>query len=368
MPRVASAIVIMDKPFTTSVSNKMRLPIVDAVKGFAIILMVLGHTEQGAMHRQIWASSQRIEYAVKFADAFIYSFHMPAFFFVSGLFLASSVGRRGRLGFVLEKAKTLLYPYILWALLGILTDPLTLRFRSVTRLPSFHDRFLGLVTGDSNWFLITLFVTQLSALLLLRLPHWLQMLTALAACLLVPSGSIAVLSKPLLFFPFVVAGIWFSPERVRRVVTISKPVAWTGFLVLLIALLTVTGRWGYANFWDRIPIGLTGTAMLLLLSQGIGGTRCERVLCWFGQASLGIFILAAMFQGAAREFVVRVLHSTNPLVYLTLITACAATFPAILWFSQDRLHIGWLFQWPSRNKGSGSKLRAYEPGRATPSL
>lgn len=332
--------------------NRKRIHTVDAVKGIAIILMVLGHTEQGAMHRQIWASSPTISHAIRFVDSFIYSLHMPAFFFVSGLFLASSAERRGRLGFLLERMRTLLYPYLLWSLLAFITDPLTLRFRSATRLPSFHERILGVITGDYSWFLITLFITQVLALLVLKLPHWLQMLCTLAVCFLIPSSDIVVLSKPLQFLPFVVSGIWFSADRVRRVQRLPRSVVWTGFFFLLTLHLTVIARWGYANPWDQIPIGLAGTMMLILLSEGIRGTRCERVLCWFGEASLGIFILAPLFQGGTREFVVRVLHSTNPLIYLAMITACAATFSAVLWVLQDRLYIGWLFQWPLRTKSS----------------
>jgi fucose 4-O-acetylase-like acetyltransferase len=56
--------------------------VVNIVKGIAIILVVYGHTAQGMVHRGWWASS-----GAAFSHTFIYSFHMPAFFFVAGLFV-----------------------------------------------------------------------------------------------------------------------------------------------------------------------------------------------------------------------------------------------------------------------------------------
>lgn len=338
----------MTQTYSRSIPAQGRLRIVDAVKGIAIILMVLGHTEQGALHRQLWAGN--VVRGVSFSNDFIYTFHMPAFFFVSGLFLAGSVERRGKWPFILEKARTLLYPYVLWALLSFITDPLTLRFRSAGALPTWQDRLTGILTGNSSWFLITLFATQLLALILLRLPVWLQMLVAVCACLLIPESGITVIYKPFLYLPFVVAGMWFSSDRVRRIANLPQIVAWSGFVVLFVAQLAMTSGWGDVNRWNQIPIGITGIAMLFFLCQGIRGMVAEKVLSWYGEASLGIFVLAPFFQGAGREFVVRALHTTNFATYLAVITFCAATFPAVLWSAQDRLRIGWMFRWPAPKK------------------
>ena len=340
----------MTQTYSGSMPAPGRLHIVDAVKGIAIILMALGHTEQGALHRQLWTAMPNVVRGVTFSNDFIYTFHMPAFFFVSGLFLAGSVERRGKWPFILERARTLLYPYILWELLSFMIDPLTLKFRSAGALPTWQERLGGIVTGNSSWFLITLFATQLLALVLLRLPAWLQMLISVCACLLIPESGITVIYKPFLYLPFVVAGMWFSSDRVRGVANLPKIAAWSGFLVLLVAQLAMTWAWGYVTRWNQIPVGITGIAMLFLLCQGIRGTVAERVLCWYGEASLGIFILASFFQGAGREFVVRALHTTNPATYLAVTTFCAATFPAILWSAQDRLRIGWMFRWPMAKK------------------
>src|SRR6266702_6534643 len=89
-----------------------RSNIVDIVKGIAIALVVYGHTAQGIIHRRWWWGPGAI-----FSDEFIYSFHMPAFFFVSGLFVMSSLAKRGSQHFAVDKIKTILYPYLLFAII-----------------------------------------------------------------------------------------------------------------------------------------------------------------------------------------------------------------------------------------------------------
>jgi hypothetical protein len=60
------------------ITSGTRSNLVDIVKGIAIILVAYGHTAQGAVHRGWWTGP-----GASFSRAFIYSFHMPAFFFVA---------------------------------------------------------------------------------------------------------------------------------------------------------------------------------------------------------------------------------------------------------------------------------------------
>ncbi|WP_252390436.1 acyltransferase family protein, partial [Escherichia coli] len=50
-----------------------------------------------------------------FIDSLIYSFHMPLFFFLSGLFLMKSLQVRGLPYFIFNKIDTILYPYLIWS-------------------------------------------------------------------------------------------------------------------------------------------------------------------------------------------------------------------------------------------------------------
>ena len=245
-----------------------RVNTVDIVKGIAIVLMVFGHTEQGAMHRHWWNAMPRFVKGMEFTESFIYSFHMPAFFFIAGLFLAGSLTRRGPVGFAMEKLKTILYPYVLWGLIESLSDPLTAPFRNGTHPFSWYRVFMDLASGNASWFLITLFECQLLAILIFRLPHWVQMALALAGCYFMPVSPVIVLYRPFLFFPFVVAGMWVGGSRMSLVENLPRKTPWLAFGFPIAVQLAAIAYGGEVNRWTITPLGLTGTVMLIFLSRG----------------------------------------------------------------------------------------------------
>ena len=64
---------------------------VDYAKGLGIILVVYGHISEGVFNAGM--TMNRSLYTT--IDTIIYSFHMPLFFLLSGLFFTSSLTKRG---------------------------------------------------------------------------------------------------------------------------------------------------------------------------------------------------------------------------------------------------------------------------------
>jgi len=91
---------------------------VDYAKAIGIILVVYGHVARGLHNSQITMN----EHFYKLADNFVYSFHMPLFFFLSGLYFVKSFNKRTTKEFVFSKIDTIVYPYILWSLIQGLTE------------------------------------------------------------------------------------------------------------------------------------------------------------------------------------------------------------------------------------------------------
>src|ERR1700730_9130577 len=93
-----------------------RLTWIDYAKGIAIILVLYRHVFEG-----IKASGIAIEkyISLEHANIMFFSFRMPLFFIVSGIFVASSLHKRGLKDFIATKMKTILYPYFLWGALQI---------------------------------------------------------------------------------------------------------------------------------------------------------------------------------------------------------------------------------------------------------
>ena len=79
---------------------------IDRAKGIGIILVVIGHSTQ-------YLYTDKLAAAV---TAVIYSFHMPLFFLLSGMYAESSLERRGTKEFLADKLRTIVYPYVVYSL------------------------------------------------------------------------------------------------------------------------------------------------------------------------------------------------------------------------------------------------------------
>ena len=85
---------------------------VDYAKAIGIILVVYGHVARGVFN----AGLPMDEGEFVLVDSIIYSFHMPLFFFLSGLFFRFAA-KAGRGGLIINKVDTIVYPFIVWSLL-----------------------------------------------------------------------------------------------------------------------------------------------------------------------------------------------------------------------------------------------------------
>jgi len=95
-----------------------------------------------------------------------------------------------------------------------------------------------------------------------------------------------------------------------------------------------------------IALGLLGTLMLMLIARCLGRSSAARGLSWIGAASFGIFLMSSFPQGAGREILIRLFHTTAPWPQLIFPTLLAVLLPAWLYHHRVRLHIGWMFIWP----------------------
>src|SRR5687767_539325 len=97
-----------------SVLEKNRWPWVDYLKGIAIILVVYRHILIG-----IERSGLEVPQYLVNANMIFYSFRMPLFFILSGLFISSSLVKRSLQKIIGLKFENLMYPYLIWSFLQI---------------------------------------------------------------------------------------------------------------------------------------------------------------------------------------------------------------------------------------------------------
>jgi len=125
---------------------------VEYAKGIGIILVVYGHVARGVFNAGMIQNTELF----KLVDSVIYSFHMPLFFFISGLFFVSSIRRRSAKGLFFSKVDTIVYPYLVWSLIQglvkLLVGPITNFGMELDELSSFLW-----IPIDQFWFLYVLF-------------------------------------------------------------------------------------------------------------------------------------------------------------------------------------------------------------------
>lgn len=139
--------------------QKTRESWIDVCKGVAIVCVVMGHVV--AAYRNVEALNGAS--AFQFVADFVYSFHMPLFFMVSGLlFGKSSSSPCGKVA----RKKLVAYgiPYVLFSVLLIGMKLLFARFAN--RVYSLNDLLaIGLYPMTFLWFLYALLVISLIQLL-----------------------------------------------------------------------------------------------------------------------------------------------------------------------------------------------------------
>jgi fucose 4-O-acetylase-like acetyltransferase len=342
MPQLAMSNEALERPDTREpITSGVRSNVVDIVKGIAIILVAYGHTAQGMVHRGWWGGP-----GAAFSHVFVYSFHMPAFFFIAGLFVAGSIAKRGATRFTADKLKTILYPYILFAVVSAILEPLIGRFKFQTRPFDWNIFLVNLADGQASWFLFVLFFCLMLALLTVRFPAWLRFLLAALVGVAAPLG-LPGISEVLREFCFVAAGMWLG-QRIYRLEKMRLTTAAAGFLALAAFQVAIVFACGASVLerWLYIAAGLTGTAGVFLLAKLLDRHRLGDGLAWIGRASLAVFLLSAFAQGATREIVSQLFHTQEFWLQLLLPTLFATILPAIAWKQQDRWHISWLFRWP----------------------
>lgn len=121
-----------------------RLDYIDRAKGALIILVVIGHIWQaGCIHN--W----------------IYSFHMPAFFMISGMLMCHTRSYEKKYSaFLLSRLYAFGLPFIFFEILGVLTD--IIRHGATLNINGYLFNTLTLRYNDSNmWFLAALFLIEM---------------------------------------------------------------------------------------------------------------------------------------------------------------------------------------------------------------
>ena len=129
-----------------------RVVWIDVARGIGILLVMLGHL-----------------IPISYFKVWIYSFHIPLFFFISGLVFRYDA-KVSFHDFIVKKAKGLLVPYISFAIILLITDQLYQILHIAKPSPVWWQVLMVIFQFRywTIWFLVCLFVVNILAFVIIR--------------------------------------------------------------------------------------------------------------------------------------------------------------------------------------------------------
>ncbi len=291
----------------------------------------------------------------------IYSFHIPLFFFLSGLFFPHSWQRRGGRGVMLNKVDTLVYPYVLWSLLqGFLQVAMSQHINN----PVTIGEVLSLLWQPRQefWFLYALFFTYLFACILYfsRAPQ-----VALGA--VARSGGAVRFSQLRVacagglvpdLVPVVLSGGCIAacrrPAR-NRACSNRSAAGRTGVLVFAAATVVAQQLAQTVAHGDSVlvisasNIASAGSGIALSIALAAVLARCGwSFMAFVGRMSLQIYLLHTAAAAFTRVLLLKGFGVDNLQVHLVLGTAVGVGAPLLFAYLLERWRIPGFFAPPPR--------------------
>lgn len=321
-----------------------RLTWADALRGLLILLVVIGHSLQFG------------DYENRMSWNIIYSFHMAAFFVVSGYV---SYKEQYKYSSLKQKSFQLLLPFAVWTIIPILLSG-----------RGFNGIFNVIMRPDkSYWFIYVLFVIiAIFTIVQQKSPNSKLNICKkisidikdllLASTILVLIGTMLVLEFRCLgfqfisyYFGFYVFGYWLRKYEVKfsvaQVAAIgvfwfalslfwrmhSVPVILQGLTFLPSSLLNYSYRYLTAIVGSLFFIGF---AMLVLNNSK---NIIINVLCYLGKVSLGIYIIHIFIGTPITSFYREQLSSDTSLSFVLLDSVTRITISLVLIYIIQRIPI-----------------------------
>lgn len=294
-------------------NNRNRL--ISFLQAYGIILVVVGHSFVG------YGENHPIA-------VWIYNFHMPLFFFISGYLLyysplmhskqLSQTKMTGSNGFVMKKVKRLLIPYVVISSLAFIPKAYLSRFADRPVELSFDSWWHMLVYPWDNviiyfWYLPTLFLImcmvmgciKLSASWRFSLPVYVILPLLVILYFFNPLAGISVLNLEgvvtnLVYFA---AGIYYCmyQEKIERILRLKNP-------MYLIVPLVVSIQFAYAE-GKAVDMLLAFNGILLSLWLGHLYVRFAwRFLDHLDSASYAIYLFSWFPQVACMQILLKLTH------------------------------------------------------------
>ncbi|TWI54829.1 fucose 4-O-acetylase-like acetyltransferase [Pseudomonas duriflava] len=324
---------------------------VDYAKAIGILLVVYGHVIRGLINAGVITVNIKTHMLI---DSMIYAFHMPLFFFLSGLFFYKSLLSRDRKGVLFNKVDTIVYPYIVWSIIQGVTEVILARYTN-------GSATLGEVFSllwqprQQFWFLYILFLTfALSILLYGSKSKKVFTPVLLTSALIYVFQEYAprqlLLDLTIQNFVYFAFGVWF--------VNIAAAIEAQPARVAVVTLLITAGLQyqfhivSHHFYMERGLMTLLIAISAILFLVSLSMILARHPIQWFvtiGTLSMPIYLMHILAGSGIRVILSKFLHIDN--VYIHIFGACliGVMAPIIAAKLLTRWNMNFLFQAPTLN-------------------
>jgi uncharacterized membrane protein YcfT len=141
---------------TRFVLQRNRFAWIDYARGACIILVVFRHCFEGLTSANLDTEKYTL---LKLMNISLFSFRMPLFFLLSGIFVAQTLIKKSYKKYVVDRFKVILYPLLIWGVIQITLQLIFLDYVNADRKPI---DYLNLIIRprkiEQFWYLNTLFM------------------------------------------------------------------------------------------------------------------------------------------------------------------------------------------------------------------
>lgn len=321
---------------------------VDYAKGLGIILVVYGHITEGVFNAGM-VMNTHLYTAI---DTMIYSFHMPLFFFLSGLFFTSSLAKRGFKNNIVNKIDTIFYPYVVWSILqGIIEATLS---KYTNGHVTYTEVFSLLWAPRAQfWFLYILFFTfVIASIIFIKNRNSKLMIAVVCLFSIVYIFQSYLPSIYILTLCYVHMVFFFIGILVVNLNLINKINNLKSFI--LISLFFIISQYWFVVIegFGRLDRGLYSFIVAIIAITFIVALSMQlvklnlRFLAYIGESSLYIYLLHVLIGSGIRIILQKAFHIES--ASIQIIVGCIAAIGLSLIFIEftKKFNLSFLFKAP----------------------
>lgn len=325
---------------------------IDVAKGIGILTVVFGHSGDSTL------------------VPYLYWFHMPLFFIISGYLHKQPQTLDGVLNYNLKRTVQLLVPYVSFYLLILFIQKVGLHQSMTITMNDLEQLLLGGQRLDGSfgpfWFITTLYLTQVVFSFLLRAKNNKLIFLVIIAFYMLSflDSSTALFSKDVIWnanVTLIAIVYYYVGYLLKNRHSIFNRYTLIICLTIIVVFISfnVSGFYGYSlnmktvvynNFLLDLIIPISFSLIVLMLSRCIEKSQFGNGLSFVGKFTLTIMYLHIPVNLVASQFL-----TIHPVVFLGLGTTIPIFISIFIFEKFDLTRFLFLGILPDRKKTSGNK-------------